>query len=484
MEAWREVSSEDSCRENLTLVHYFFDGVDDIMVVLELLDFVRDGAFQFVLVVPPVSTWVKSRQLLRTRETPFGVPGVSPHCQNELAADNSALEVSTWFVSQALQCRVRKVAVLLSLPEAHGGHDQTGPASPWDLREVRTLGSLSEARRGSGYLCRLAQAEQQCPLGFLYNLPVLSKSLFPGWPQFSTADNYLQYLGPLPKSCGCPVSHRPLSGGSCDQSLNPLHSPSLGRNFWSIFFRAAISVTAGEDQTAALPSAQYISPVHSLSSLPSSLSSLYSFWCSGSLSPSLLQEHTDPESAVKFITIASAHVCSPSGRSGLADKCRFTSSCSVSKSTSAPTATSRASGSASGSRKVFLAADRPHDSVIPVPSTVVSRIVGRSALGPSASPPGERAAGTGAFLVFPLLFLLCRRLESVRLLVVCSRLECADVWLAFRSWEWYFAFGEQLFFVYCRFWSWSFESFLRLPSCSPSRARSTKNSSSASSVRR
>ena len=65
------------------------------------------------------------------------------------------------------------------------------------------------------------------------------------------------------------------------------------------------------------------------------------------------------------------------------------------RSASPPTATSRASGSASGSRKVFLAADRPHDGVRPVLSTVVSRVAGRSALGPSASPHGERATGTG-----------------------------------------------------------------------------------------
>ena len=129
-----------------------------------------------------------------------------------------------------LQCRVREVAILFSLPEVHEGHGQIVPASPWDLREVRALGSLSEARLPA------RQAEQQCPLGFLHNLPVLSKSLFPGWPQYSTADNYLQYHGPLPKSCGCPVCHRPFSGGSRDQSLNHVHSPSLRRQFWSLFF--------------------------------------------------------------------------------------------------------------------------------------------------------------------------------------------------------------------------------------------------------
>ena len=36
-----------------------------------------------------LSTWVKSRPLLRTRETPFGVPGVSPHCQNVLTVDTA-----------------------------------------------------------------------------------------------------------------------------------------------------------------------------------------------------------------------------------------------------------------------------------------------------------------------------------------------------------------------------------------------------------
>ena len=205
----------------------------------------------------------------------------------------------------------------------------------------------------------------------------------------------------LPKSCGCPVSHRLFSGAV----VTSLSTPYIGAEILVTIFRAAISVTAGEDQTAALPSTQSISPVRSLSTLQSSFSSLYGSWCSGSISPSTLHEHADPESANKFFTYVSV----PSGRSGLAEKCRFTSSCSVSRHLGRERYSSQQ-------------IDLTTAFVLFLPQWSLVLLVVRPLLRLRRRLESVRLVR--AFLFSPLLFLQCRRLASVRLLVFRSRLEC------------------------------------------------------------
>ena len=64
------------------------------------------------------------------------------------------------------------------------GHEHHGSASVWQLREFQVLECDHDARRGAGFLCQLAHAEQKRPLGILTTLEALHSDLCMGWPKF------------------------------------------------------------------------------------------------------------------------------------------------------------------------------------------------------------------------------------------------------------------------------------------------------------
>ena len=127
---------------------------------------------------------------------------------------------------------------ILVFPEDLGGHKHHGPASVWQLREFQVLECDHDARRGAGFLCQLAHAEQKRPLGILTTLAALHSDLCMGWPKFVLDQNDLRYVGPLPRDCGCLAQHSPMVGCNTDQHFFSSMSPTLGPLFWKRIWKA------------------------------------------------------------------------------------------------------------------------------------------------------------------------------------------------------------------------------------------------------
>ena len=81
-----------------------------------------------------------------------------------------------------VRCAVRFVWVLLVCPEDLGGDAETGPASIWDLQEVRALDGVTEIQRGPEFHCQLASSNQHRPLGPYTNLASLLSRMHRDWP--------------------------------------------------------------------------------------------------------------------------------------------------------------------------------------------------------------------------------------------------------------------------------------------------------------
>ena len=92
------------------LTHLNFADDDDLVVILKLLDKVRDGFFQVVLILPPASSWSRARHLGPEGQPPISLPqqtlgGVieaSSAQYSKLLHDNRTAEISTWFAEQSL----------------------------------------------------------------------------------------------------------------------------------------------------------------------------------------------------------------------------------------------------------------------------------------------------------------------------------------------------------------------------------------------
>ena len=77
------------------LTHLNFADDHDLVVILKLLDKVRDGFFQVVLILPPASSWSRARHVgpegqppIRSRNRPWGVIDASSAQYSELLHDN------------------------------------------------------------------------------------------------------------------------------------------------------------------------------------------------------------------------------------------------------------------------------------------------------------------------------------------------------------------------------------------------------------
>ena len=91
------------------LTHFNFADDHDLVVILKLLDKVRDGFFQVVLILPPASSWSRARHVgpegqppIRSRNRPWGVIDASSAQYSKLLHDNRTAEISTWFAEQSL----------------------------------------------------------------------------------------------------------------------------------------------------------------------------------------------------------------------------------------------------------------------------------------------------------------------------------------------------------------------------------------------
>ena len=138
------------------LTHFNFADDHDLVVILKLLDKVRDGFFQVVLILPPASSWSRARHVgpegqppIRSRSRPWGVIEASSAQYSKLIHDNRTAEISTWFAEQSLLREEPRTALIYIFPEDFGGHFSTGPASLWSLQELRAYTvhmTLYEAR--------------------------------------------------------------------------------------------------------------------------------------------------------------------------------------------------------------------------------------------------------------------------------------------------------------------------------------------------
>ena len=163
------------------------------------------------------------------------------------------------------------------------------------MQELQDLEGFHEARRGAGFLCQLAGADQRRLLGIFSNLPSLQQDLQPGWPVFSQNKELLVYKGPLPKACSCKSAHLLMIGVTADQKFCSSDGLQPGVFFfWRRVFSAVKSnstpIAVADRERTLTTSAFSSSSSFSLSSASFSWSSLYRAWRSGDLTTSLLRE--------------------------------------------------------------------------------------------------------------------------------------------------------------------------------------------------
>ena len=243
-EGWKLAQCQDALEYFLEVVFVNCSLVTNVTDIFYVLDLIASGYFDFVLVLPPAATWSRARHKsnagqdpLRSRSFPLGIPSLSPDAQSKVLLDNEHLEYAAWILECSLLCERAKVDSILVFPEDPGGHEHHGPASVWQLREFQVLECDHDARRGAGFLCQLAHAEQKRPLGILTTLAALHSDLCVGWSKFVLDQNELRYVGPLPRDCGCPTQHSPMVGYNTDQHFFSSISPTLGPLFWNVFGR-------------------------------------------------------------------------------------------------------------------------------------------------------------------------------------------------------------------------------------------------------
>ena len=249
---------------------------------------------------PPASSRSRARHVgpegqppIRSRSRHWGVIEASSAQYSKLIHDNRTAEISTWFAEQSLLREEPRTALIYIFPEDFGGHISTGLASLWSLQELRALQGTHDALRGATFLCRICGSDRKKPLGILTNLPGLQEALSLGHPNLKMHGSFLQYHGPLPKSCGCSPPHPPSVGISSLASF--LTVEPFGAPFWKFCFSCLRSplvfnpVTVGDnaDSQAATDSQTF-----SLSSLIVSWTEVYGRWQRNKLTCKFLRDYT------------------------------------------------------------------------------------------------------------------------------------------------------------------------------------------------
>ena len=143
------------------VMHYNADHPCEALVVLDILDRIRAGHTDAVLLLAPASTWSRKRHKdkegprpLRSRPHPFGIPSNSKPLSDIVRISTRSVEVATWFAEQASQCQVYRVALMFVFPDDSGGHMHSGPSSNWSLCEVRAVEHYDDAQRYAAHLSR------------------------------------------------------------------------------------------------------------------------------------------------------------------------------------------------------------------------------------------------------------------------------------------------------------------------------------------
>ena len=133
----------------------------------------------------------------------MGIQGLSPKLLEKVRQHTEALELCVMALD--VWCKsVPSRPVFFVAPEDRGGQQQHGPASIWQLAEVIAIVQRTrEVIRSSAFACELRAADSPRPLAFISNLSFLSSRLVQGWPQLRLKGDFLQYSGPLSRSCSC-----------------------------------------------------------------------------------------------------------------------------------------------------------------------------------------------------------------------------------------------------------------------------------------
>ena len=225
------------------LIHYNVADDHDVINILKLLDKVRKGFFQAVLVLPPASTWSRARHFgrggqppVRSRAQPWGITDTTDNRHAQVVHDNRSVEILTWFTEQSLKCAASDTALISIFSDDFGGHAKSGPASLWSLQELRSLHGQDDAPRGATFLCRIAGTDTERPLGIFTNLPGLQQSLQTGWPALTIHGTSLHCTGPQPKSCGCSPPHPSRSGATSNENFYTHLADPFGEQFWKWCF--------------------------------------------------------------------------------------------------------------------------------------------------------------------------------------------------------------------------------------------------------
>ena len=205
------------------LVYLDITLIADFLSILDLLDYVRQGIFDVIHIVPPAATWSRSRHSdipgprpLRSRLAPLGLPSLTPSENDKVNSANRALEAVLWCAEQALCCKTKAVGLNIIFPEDLGGQQSEGPSSLWVLREIQLLEGIRDARRAAGYLCQFTRTDFKRPLGVFSTSRKLRARLSLGWPRLERIHDKLVYKGPLPKNFACNHIHTPMIGTSSD----------------------------------------------------------------------------------------------------------------------------------------------------------------------------------------------------------------------------------------------------------------------------
>ena len=274
--------------------------VADFLLVLDMLDRAKSGFFDAVYLAPQASTWSRLRNAsttgqvpLRSRSEPLGLCSLKPQEIEKVTQSNREWETALWILTQSASCRSKNVGVLLIFPEDFGGHQSSGPASPWSSREVLDVVRTCDVRRGSAFLCQLAGTDQRRPVGIITNLPEVKGKLFLHWPSLVRCGDELIYNGPLPGSCPCVPQHKPFRGTDAQANFVSTTAHSPGVSFWKmcladILGGSLLPLRDGEvSQQAALSS---VFGLFSFGSCVHSRTQLYNAWLHGSLSRTLLAD--------------------------------------------------------------------------------------------------------------------------------------------------------------------------------------------------
>ena len=289
--------------------------VTNVTDVFYVLDLIASGYLDFVMVLPPAATWSRARHKsnagqdpLRSRSFPLGIPSLSPDAQSKVLLENEHLEYAAWILECSLVCERAKVDSILVLLEDLGGHEHPGPASVWQLREFQVLECDHDARRGAGFLCQLAHAEQKRPLGILTTLRSASFGSLHGMAQVFLDRNELRYVGPLPRDCGCPTQHSPMVGYNTDQQFFSSISLTLGPLFWKRVWKAKAEEKLHLWDGKSVDHFSSSSQCPSFASGVDSCQRLFSLWQSRSLSRESLRQWAQAKEASAYMASIVASV--------------------------------------------------------------------------------------------------------------------------------------------------------------------------------